>query len=91
MFQIAADARGFVAPFDVSAIVLICMMIAITLLWNENYGNPDSDFSTSFYQAIEATKKGWFTKYIYAYELCTFVVTGNMRGFMGGRFQNFYL
>jgi len=56
LFQVAADMRGYVAPFDVSALVLMCLFVAITFLWNENYGDRDSTFTTSFSSAVTAIK-----------------------------------
>jgi len=50
--QIAADMYGFVAPFDVSIVVLLLMTITILMLWNENYGDTTSKTNTNVRQAI---------------------------------------
>ncbi|KAJ3026533.1 UNVERIFIED_CONTAM: hypothetical protein HDU68_005487 [Siphonaria sp. JEL0065] len=38
----ANDMWGVVAPFDVSAVVLVGTAVAILLLWNENYGDKSA-------------------------------------------------
>jgi len=40
--QIAADFYGFVAPFDVSMVVLLLMTVTTVMTWTENYGDTSS-------------------------------------------------
>lgn len=52
-----ADAFGFVAPFDVSLVVLTLMVIIITMTWTENYGDKTSNISHSFGTALNAIRQ----------------------------------
>jgi MFS transporter, MFS domain-containing protein family, molybdate-anion transporter len=54
--QYAADMFGYVAPFDLSFIVLILMSLMIIKTWNENYGDNKADFDHSFKIAFESIK-----------------------------------
>jgi len=51
-----ADTFGFVAPFDLSMVVLIMMIVVIIATWTENYGDRNSDLKTSFSGAFKAIK-----------------------------------
>ncbi|CAK9297468.1 unnamed protein product [Gordionus sp. m RMFG-2023] len=46
--QIAVNFFGYVAPFDISFLVLMAMIVVIIFSWSENYGNPKSDIFTTF-------------------------------------------
>ena len=56
--QYAADMFGFVAPFDVSLVVLITMCVIVTFTWPENYGDQKAHVSKSFVDAAAAIKNG---------------------------------
>ena len=45
--QISADMYGFVAPFDVSIVVLLAMVVTTVMTWNENYGDTTSKTNTN--------------------------------------------
>lgn len=49
--QIVANAFGYVAPFDTSLLVLICMTIFIVMNWSENYGDSQAELKQSFIAA----------------------------------------
>ncbi|KRY75203.1 Major facilitator superfamily domain-containing protein 5 [Trichinella pseudospiralis] len=51
--QYAADFVGLVGPFDVSAVVLIIMVILVATTWSENYGNEHWSIRDSLTQAVK--------------------------------------
>ncbi|KRX94360.1 Major facilitator superfamily domain-containing protein 5, partial [Trichinella pseudospiralis] len=51
--QYAADFVGLVGPFDVSAVVLIIMVILVATTWSENYGNEHWSIRDSVTQAVK--------------------------------------
>lgn len=54
--QFVANKFGYVAPFDTSLLVLICMTIFIIMNWSENFGDAHAELSQSFKTAYEAIK-----------------------------------
>nr|XP_002129829.1 molybdate-anion transporter [Ciona intestinalis] len=55
--QTFADRYGYVAPFDLSIVTLVMMIVAIMYTWNENYGDSQSTITVSFGKAAEAIKQ----------------------------------
>ncbi|KRZ87245.1 Major facilitator superfamily domain-containing protein 5 [Trichinella sp. T8] len=51
--QYAADVVGLVGPFDVSAVVLLIMVILVATTWSENYGNEHWSLRDSVTQAVK--------------------------------------
>lgn len=51
-----ADSFGFVAPFDLSLVVLLLMVGVIIASWTENYGDRSSNLQTSFSAALKAIR-----------------------------------
>eukprot|EP00058_Branchiostoma_floridae_P028172 XP_002613663.1 hypothetical protein BRAFLDRAFT_251617 [Branchiostoma floridae] len=56
--QVFADRFGFVAPFDVSAVLLIVMCIIAVFTWTENYGDSSVNLGRSLINAMKAIRKG---------------------------------
>jgi len=54
--QYVANIFGYVAPFDTSLLVLICMIVLIVANWSENFGDSKADIKQSFLTAITAIK-----------------------------------
>ncbi|VDL80621.1 unnamed protein product [Nippostrongylus brasiliensis] len=54
--QKAADVFGYVAPFDVSLMVLLVMCVFIFQTWPENYGDEKAPIRETFTKAIETIK-----------------------------------
>ncbi|VDP42842.1 unnamed protein product [Heligmosomoides polygyrus] len=54
--QLAADAFGYVAPFDVSLLVLLVMCVFIFNTWPENYGDEKAPLQETFSKAIHTIK-----------------------------------
>nr|CDJ86726.1 Protein of unknown function DUF791 domain containing protein [Haemonchus contortus] len=54
--QFAADAFGYVAPFDLSLIVLIVMCVFISQTWPENYGDEKAPLRETFIKALLTIK-----------------------------------
>ncbi|XP_025106196.1 molybdate-anion transporter-like isoform X2 [Pomacea canaliculata] len=54
--QKVADVFGFVAPFDVSILLLCIMVVMIIFTWTENYGDKSSSFRHSFSSAFQAIR-----------------------------------
>ena len=46
------------APFDVSLIVLLVMIVCIITLWSENYGDKTVDHIQSYKNAINNVRTG---------------------------------
>ncbi|GFO21247.1 molybdate-anion transporter-like isoform x1 [Plakobranchus ocellatus] len=51
-----ADTFGFVAPFDVSLLTLMLMVILIVMTWSENYGDKTSSLAHSFGSAFSTIR-----------------------------------
>jgi hypothetical protein len=54
--QVAANMFGYVAPFDVSLLVLLSMVALIVLNWSENFGDSQADVKQSFITAYNSIK-----------------------------------
>ncbi|PIO60272.1 hypothetical protein TELCIR_18235 [Teladorsagia circumcincta] len=54
--QFAADAYGFVAPFDLSLIVLTVMSLFVLKTWPENYGDEKAPLQDTFLKAIHTIR-----------------------------------
>ncbi|XP_038062022.1 molybdate-anion transporter-like [Patiria miniata] len=54
--QFFVDHYGFVSPFDASMVVLIIMVILITTVWSENYGDAKASLGTAFKTALSHIK-----------------------------------
>lgn len=52
--QYAANSFGYVAPFDTSLLVLICMIVLISMYWTENFGDSSVELKQSFFNAYQA-------------------------------------
>ena len=50
----------FRAPFDVSLLVLVGMIIAIAFLWSENYGDKTVNHLQNYKNAINQVKHGMY-------------------------------
>ncbi|XP_019628300.1 PREDICTED: molybdate-anion transporter-like [Branchiostoma belcheri] len=55
--QVFADRFGFVAPFDVSAVLLVIMCILAVFTWTENYGDSSVNLGRSLVNALKAIKQ----------------------------------
>eukprot|EP00762_Andalucia_godoyi_P003863 ANDGO_08609.mRNA.1 hypothetical protein DDB_G0283633 len=54
--NLMADVFGFVAPFDVSILLLVAAYVIIDSTWTENYGDASALASQSFKGAFEALR-----------------------------------
>jgi len=50
--QVAADSFGFVAPFDCSIFVLLCLIVVTVTTWRENYGFTSLEKKGDIKQAL---------------------------------------
>uniref|UniRef100_A0A914IA51 Molybdate-anion transporter n=1 Tax=Globodera rostochiensis TaxID=31243 RepID=A0A914IA51_GLORO len=55
--QTAANAFGFVAPFDCALVVLTLMALVMTFTWCENYGDERAHLPQSFLDAVDTIRK----------------------------------
>uniref|UniRef100_A0A915PIJ7 Molybdate-anion transporter n=1 Tax=Setaria digitata TaxID=48799 RepID=A0A915PIJ7_9BILA len=58
--QYAADAFGYVTPFDISLAMLVIMAICAAIFWTENYGSKKTDLNRQFMDAYSAICVGIF-------------------------------
>ncbi|VDM82620.1 unnamed protein product [Strongylus vulgaris] len=56
--QFAADAFGYVAPFDLSLLVLAVMCVFVYTTWVENYGDEKAPVHESFSKAFHTIRTG---------------------------------
>ncbi|KAK5970230.1 molybdate-anion transporter, partial [Trichostrongylus colubriformis] len=54
--QLAADAYGFVAPFDLALMVMAVMCLFIIKTWPENYGDEKAPLKETFIKALHTIK-----------------------------------
>ncbi|CAF0937751.1 unnamed protein product [Brachionus calyciflorus] len=54
--QLVANTFGYVAPFDTSLLVLVCMVALIFANWSENFGDSQAHIKQSFISALHAIK-----------------------------------
>jgi len=52
-----ANTFGFVAPFDVSLVILILLVILLVFTWSENYGDSKADIGASFKSAFRTIRE----------------------------------
>ncbi|KAI3411982.1 hypothetical protein GPALN_002036 [Globodera pallida] len=55
--QTAANAFGFVAPFDCALVVLTLMALVMAFTWCENYGDERAHLPQSFLDAVDTIRK----------------------------------
>jgi hypothetical protein len=56
--EYAANLFGYVAPFDISLLVLSVLVLTIMTKWTENYGDAHADVKQSFITALHTIKTG---------------------------------
>jgi MFS family permease len=54
--QFAADAFGYVAPFDMAIVILVAMSVILVFTWPENYGDSKAAVHQSFVDAYDTIK-----------------------------------
>jgi len=62
--QSAADAFGYVAPFDVAIIVLVTMTVILIYTWPENYGDSKAAIHESFVEAWNTIRSDYNVLYL---------------------------
>ncbi|CAD5226480.1 unnamed protein product [Bursaphelenchus xylophilus] len=55
--QVFADVYGLLAPFDLSAFLLVIMCVLTPLLWPENYGSQSRGLTSPFRNALRGSSK----------------------------------
>ncbi|KHJ97825.1 hypothetical protein OESDEN_02190 [Oesophagostomum dentatum] len=60
--QTAADAFGYVAPFDVSLLTLAVMSVFVFTTWPENYGDEKAPLQQTFAKALHTIRTGKWTR-----------------------------